>query len=1557
MNPRTDPPISKALSKGLLSRFMKLLFRLFAGSLLLVFLLLALLHIPVVQKKITIEVSEYLSNKTGGDISIDEINFSILGSVKVRGLVVDDPFEENVLSAEWIALEFGILDIISGDLIFNSAEIHGLEGQIIQNNEGLNIQFFLDAFYDTEKDQEATSDVPIETALHFNKIVLQDIGFTYLSSTKNVDFQTTLGSLYVEGAYLNINPNRLKIGRLSLENTHSSVITTGIDPQGSKVSATKGTYQLPGLDFNSGFDFDIRSLEIKDNSFSFHVNESLEKQRFDPDHIDASGIQIELADVVIKNDSLSANIRQIAADLPGFSLQEFEVGINAGHKYLDLSDLSLVTKRSKLTLDLGSTFNYFPNLIKELDKAALQLSLTGHIDQTDFVYFLGDSTIKHIRSWPEIQLKADTRYESGKVDIHEFDFGVGNSRLLLEGKLLNLQSIQNIAWENLIINTTIGDEFKESLSSFTTDFKLPPSIQLRFITSGKAENFDLEGQILTSWGKIMSQGSAGLNQSDIDINMTIVGDKVRLGELLDLSWMGSTDFSMKTKGLIGDDQGIDIEGLISRIDLFGQSIINTNITSRILNKTTSANIIIEDPDYRSKIDTEISIEGPLTISGSLLLDQFSIGKLIHQDTSLKITGDLKTKILMDQPSFRGFLQGHNVSIDTETINHQVDSMNLGFESAPEGSSIDFYTDNITGGSKTNFDIREAPELLEVLLQDYFMPSDSLKVPKDNRNMRFDFTFSDATLLQLINLDIKDFSELTIGGEFDENDQVLEIEAFTQEFKGFGLSLDTMDLKLIAFSDSLNSSVFINNLYYESTHLGNLELDIFNSGNSSYLELLLTRDSVYLAAVNSRLTKSEDEFYLFLDSLVAFDYTYNVDSNNPIIINNDNVSFNQFQIDREETEISVDGNFDQFDLNVRNVDLQRFNAITRDTAITSGVLNSTFSYSKQDKQINLNLDVDSLTLYEYPPMYIRGKASNQGSTIPFQFNLTSTTNNIELGGDYNFDNSEIDGSLVLDINDLEVFEILAPGFLDKMEGKVSGEANIEGNVNRPKLDGSLRLLDIRLVTANPKAIIEIQDELIHLESSGITFNDFTLYDQVKNPLTVNGFVRTTDYQSFTYDLDLTTDKYVLINSPANESQLQGILVIGSDIKMSGNNSNTFISANLIIKDSTDLSYVSASEDIELISGEGIVKFIDPNQSLDSTITVNNQFFYDSLIANLPKFELKSSVKLEENAVLKLIIDPRSGDFIEASGTADIQVDLDRAGNVRLTGNYSIKEGSYQLSFYDIVKKEFKIAPGSNVVWQGDPKTGNLNVTALHTINTSSTGLIGHEVGENEKAIYRRALPYEVSIIISGFIDNPKVSFGLDLPQEEKINFPALATKLNRLMQPEYESELNKQVFGLLVLGGFIPESSGSEFNQSLVATTAITNSVNSLLASQLNRFAAQYVKGVEIDVGLQSYSDYTAGTGQTRTSMEVRVAKRMVDDRLSFEIGGGMDITTDQSGPNTGSDNFRGDIAIIYDLTESGNKQLKVFNNETYDIIYHEIRNTGISLIFIREFDKGENEKK
>ena len=171
---------------------------------------------------------------------------------------------------------------------------------------------------------------------------------------------------------------------------------------------------------------------------------------------------------MIRPDSLSGNINQAAVDLPGFSLQGFNAGIVAGNNNLDISDLNLDTELSEISLNLEGTFNNFSNLINDLEQSAFQLSMAGHINKADINYFLGDSVVKYISSWPLIQMETDTRYESGIVDITEFSFGVGNSHFLLDGILTNVLSGQDIAWENLNITTRIGNDFEASIQQFTS---------------------------------------------------------------------------------------------------------------------------------------------------------------------------------------------------------------------------------------------------------------------------------------------------------------------------------------------------------------------------------------------------------------------------------------------------------------------------------------------------------------------------------------------------------------------------------------------------------------------------------------------------------------------------------------------------------------------------------------------------------------------------------------------------------------------------------------------------------------------------------------------------------------------------------------------------------------------------------------------------------------------------------------------------------------------------------------------------------------------------------
>lgn len=131
----TDPSSNLPLIKRTLARVMKLLLRILSYSLILIFLLLVVLHTPATQKRIATEISEFLSNRTGGEITISALNFSILIDVVIRGLEVIDPLDKNVLSSSSIALEFNAADLLFGNLVFKHVQIKGLNGQLVQNKE------------------------------------------------------------------------------------------------------------------------------------------------------------------------------------------------------------------------------------------------------------------------------------------------------------------------------------------------------------------------------------------------------------------------------------------------------------------------------------------------------------------------------------------------------------------------------------------------------------------------------------------------------------------------------------------------------------------------------------------------------------------------------------------------------------------------------------------------------------------------------------------------------------------------------------------------------------------------------------------------------------------------------------------------------------------------------------------------------------------------------------------------------------------------------------------------------------------------------------------------------------------------------------------------------------------------------------------------------------------------------------------------------------------------------------------------------------------------------
>jgi len=81
-------------------------------------------------------------------------------------------------------------------------------------------------------------------------------------------------------------------------------------------------------------------------------------------------------------------------------------------------------------------------------------------------------------------------------------------------------------------------------------------------------------------------------------------------------------------------------------------------------------------------------------------------------------------------------------------------------------------------------------------------------------------------------------------------------------------------------------------------------------------------------------------------------------------------------------------------------------------------------------------------------------------------------------------------------------------------------------------------------------------------------------------------------------------------------------------------------------------------------------------------------------------MSSNLEIAPDAKFTVQIDPKSGDYLTVSGSAKLDIDIDRSGKQSVNGTYEVKSGNYQVSFYGLVKKSFSIEPGSTVTCLGD-----------------------------------------------------------------------------------------------------------------------------------------------------------------------------------------------------------------------------------------------------------------
>ena len=300
---------------------------------------------------------------------------------------------------------------------------------------------------------------------------------------------------------------------------------------------------------------------------------------------------------------------------------------------------------------------------------------------------------------------------------------------------------------------------------------------------------------------------------------------------------------------------------------------------------------------------------------------------------------------------------------------------------------------------------------------------------------------------------------------------------------------------------------------------------------------------------------------------------------------------------------------------------------------------------------------------------------------------------------------------------------------------------------------------------------------------------------------------------------------------------------------------------------------------------------------------------------------------EQASMKIIMDPAAGDNISAHGTGNLRINFYNKGNFQIFGTYNITEGIYKMSLQNVIRKDFILQPGGTVTFSGNPRSADLNIQAVYTVNSASLNDLIADASSSKGNVRVNCL-----MNLSGNLTSPELKFDLELPtvsEEDRELVRSLTST---------EEQMNTQIIYLLSVGKFYTYDIAAE---NATQTDATSSLAFSTLSGQLNNMLSQVINSQNWNVGTHLT---TGEKGWSDVEAEAILSGRLLNNRLIINGNFGYRENTLQ---NT---NFVGDFEAIWLLTPNGEFRLRGYN-QTNDRYFTKstLTTQGIGLMYKKDF--------
>ncbi|SFF10990.1 Family of unknown function [Chitinophaga sp. CF118] len=1504
-----------------------------------------------------------ISPKTGTTIQF-HIKDVTLKQVRVR--YIDAPTGMNaVITWKELHVDPDELLVDDGLYAFRGIRLDGLKG------------FFKQEY----KPKQLTSAAPPpadtnSSAFHllFKKLQIENSTFLYADEGSGISTAWKIGKLQLLNSSIDQDSTRILVGGLEIGNTNG-IFTLSEARDTTKpvpTDSTPNTWQVLAT-----------KAELEHVNVKFDNNTAPPKRGAgsDPDynHLLLSNFTTHISNFLYKPDTISAILHKLSVtDKSGFAIKQGHFDFIFTPQSLSLQNLLLETNKSLFRKQIAVNVPSWSTLSNNMDLLLLRANLdSSHITLAEWLPFVpGARSNKSMNPlWDkEIMLTAVVKGSLGKLIIETLRIADNKgNRIQTHGEVEHVTDADHLYANLPDIYILSGNK---PLRSWLPAHTLPDTPRL-------PEQLLITGNFLGGMQDMKTQlqlksSSANANLTAHLINITdsihssydvaLSSFRINPGVLLYDTTMGWTSGMMTATG-----QGYSFPGMIAN------AVVHLNDASykgytyhdiAIRANIDKQQLHAEGESSDTSIALVFNVDGTLndtslqTLQAKLQLDKADLYATHLYAEPLQLKGNLQADFSSLEPrrlegstfldSWQIATKGQVYTIDTVSLlAHYQDQQYLTLQ-GPFG----FIKAN------GNIDYTKIGTAFGQLINRPLQPYDSAKLVKlpQGQILQWTASLNWPRNLQAMLPGLRMEKPLTLDGRLNTDSSLLVLNAALPKLTYDSLQVDSLLITAKILDTTLKADISLAQLHHKIVPLYHTALKATASAGRVNWDLLLDdikRNPKYrVGGYVSFLPDNALTLSLKPELLLNREH-WKVAEDNHIHIHNGVPDTANLKISYQEQSIEVlsrpdssNSKLPAIQTNIKDFKLSTITALlAADTLLANGTLNAQALVSNLDKSplIKSTLKVDSLV---FRGSKLGTLDANVETPRANQYKLTATLtgndNDLKVAGTYD---TTINANVDINRINMSSMEAFTFGNVTRMHGTADGKFTITGTTDKPKILGNIHFSDAGGTITYVGTPLTLPDENIVIDEKGLLFNKFVIADSLRNELILDGRINTKDYSSYNFNLDVNSDNFMVLGKQQNPDQLYyGPAFIDTKIKIRGNLDLPRVDAYMKLRDKSKITVTLPTEEPGLANREGVIVFVDKSNPIDSSLikAVDSTKFQNP---RLKGFNFSGVAEITPESIIKIIIDPVNGDFVEAKGTASINATLDASSKLSLTGRYEIQEGKYQMSLNQLIKRSFSIEKGSAITFSGDATNADLDITAKYTVNAPAADLVQDQLSklsETERNKYKQRLPFFVYLKIKGELLKPEISFELDMPESDQNAFNG--SVYNRLKQiNQIPSELNKQVMGLLVLSSFIPEDPlAGEGSGDFGVSNMARQSVSKILSQQLNNLAGNLIKGIDLNFDLESKDDYSTGSQQETTNLKVGASKSLFNDRLSVSVGSNVMLQGEnQANPSS----LVGDISVEYKLTKDGRYRVRVYQrNDNSTVIEGQVVETGVAFALIMDYD-------